>query len=149
MLSRCRDQNRGRRCVRSTSNAITFAGKTYEISKLGKHLPLQKSYKLLPRKLFRDHPPTHPPFFRRKIPILFYPLARNSRNNPPIPVFQKIVCAIKFAIRKYVSIIRSKHVIMIYIGSIQKVNETRYIKKINIESTINRVHILKSISVET
>lgn len=90
-----------------------------------------------------------PPFFRRKIPILFYPLARNSRNNPPIPVFQKIVCAIKFAIRKYVSIIRSKHVIMIYMGSIQKVNETRYIKKINIESTINRVHILKSISVET
>lgn len=62
-----------RRCVRSTSNTITFAGKTYEISKLGKHLPLHKSYKLLSRKLFRDYSPFSAKRFQSCL---------SSRNNP-------------------------------------------------------------------
>lgn len=82
-----------RRCVRSTSNTITFAGKTYEISKLGKHLPLHKSYKLLSRKLFRDYSPFSAKRFQSCL---------SSRSKQSLPVFRKTVCAIKFTIRKYI-----------------------------------------------
>ena len=49
LLSRWRDQNwnGGGGCVRAYAcDTIASREKTYEISKLGKHLPLQKSYKL-------------------------------------------------------------------------------------------------------
>lgn len=69
-----------RRCVRSASNTITFAGKTYEISKLGKHLPLQKSYKLLPRKLFRDYSPSSAKRFQSCLSARSK--FRHYRNNP-------------------------------------------------------------------